>query len=139
MLSCAHHKALIGFDFGLKRIGVATANTTSMIATPLTILRAHSGVPDWIAVSRIIDEWTPDLLVIGLPVNMDGSDGELSSRAKKFARRLSARFNKRTVMIDERLTSHEAKKIRPDENIDDLAATFILETWLNAPSSASDP
>jgi putative Holliday junction resolvase len=139
MLNFAHHKALIGFDFGLKRIGVATANTTTMIATPLTIVRAHSGVPDWIAVSRIIDEWTPDLLVIGLPVNMDGSDGELSSRAKKFARRLSARFNKRTVMIDERLTSHEAKKIRPDENIDDLAATFILETWLNAPSSASDP
>jgi putative Holliday junction resolvase len=139
MLNFAHHKALIGFDFGLKRIGVATANTTTMIATPLTILRAHSGVPDWIAVSRIIDEWTPDLLVIGLPVNMDGSDGELSSRAKKFARRLSARFNKRTVMIDERLTSHEAKKIRPDEQIDDLAATFILETWLNAPSSASAP
>jgi putative Holliday junction resolvase len=139
MLNFAHHKALIGFDFGLKSIGVATANTTTMIATPLTILRAHSGVPDWIAVSRIIDEWTPDLFVIGLPVNMDGSDGELSSRAKKFARRLSARFNKRTVMIDERLTSHEAKKIRPDENIDDLAATFILETWLNAPSSASDP
>ena len=139
MLEYAHHKALIGFDFGLKRIGVATANTTTMIATPLTILRAHSGVPDWIAVSRIIDEWTPDLLVIGLPVNMDGSDGELSSRAKKFARRLSARFNKRTVMIDERLTSHEAKKIRPHKKIDDLAATFILETWLNAPSSASDP
>ena len=139
MLNFAYHKALIGFDFGLKRIGVATANTTTMIATPLTILRAHNGVPDWITVSRIIDEWTPDLLVIGLPVNMDGSDGELSSRAKKFARRLSARFNKRTVMIDERLTSHEAKKIRPDENIDDLAATFILETWLNAPSSASAP
>ena len=139
MLSCAHYKALIGFDFGLKRIGVATANTATMIATPLTILRAHSGVHDWIAVSRIIDEWTPDLLVIGLPVNMDGSDGELSSRAKKFARRLSARFDKRTVMIDERLTSHEAKKIRPHEKIDDLAATFILETWLNAPSSASDP
>ena len=139
MLSYAHHKALIGFDFGLKRIGVATANTTTMIATPLTILRAHNGVPDWITVSRIIDEWTPDLLVIGLPVNMDGSDGELSSRAKKFARRLSARFNKRTVMIDERLTSHEAEKIRPHKKIDDLAATFILETWLNAPSSASDP
>ena len=139
MLNFAHHKALIGFDFGLNRMGVATANTTTMIATPLTILRAHSGVPNWVAVSRLIDEWTPDLLVIGLPVNMDGSDGELSSRAKKFARRLSARFNKRTVMIDERLTSHEAKKIRPDENIDDLAATFILETWLNAPSSASDP
>ena len=139
MLKYAHHKALIGFDFGLKRIGVATANTTTMIATPLTILRAHNGVPDWITVSRIIDEWTPDLLVIGLPVNMDGSDGELSTRAKKFARRLSARFNKRTVMIDERLTSHEAKKIRPDEQIDDLAATFILETWLNAPSSASAP
>ena len=139
MLSCAHYKALIGFDFGLKRIGVATANTATMIATPLTILRAHNGVPDWITVSRIIDEWTPDLLVIGLPLNMDGSDGELSSRAKKFARRLSARFNKRTVMIDERLTSHEAKKIRPDEQIDDLAATFILETWLNAPSSGSAP
>jgi putative Holliday junction resolvase len=139
MLKYAHHKALIGFDFGLKRIGVATANTITRIATPLTILRATNGVPDWVAVSRIIDEWTPDLIVIGLPVNMDDSDSELSSRAKKFARRLSARFNKRTVMIDERLTSHEAKKIRPDENIDDLAATFILETWLNAPSSASDP
>ena len=139
MLKYAHHKALIGFDFGLKRIGVATANTITKIATPLTILRANNGVPDWVAVSRIIDEWTPDLLVIGLPVNMDDSDGELSSRAKKFARRLSTRFHKRTVMIDERLTSIEAKRIRPGEKIDDLAATFILETWLNAPSSASDP
>tara|TARA_B100000886_G_scaffold40331_1_gene24942 strand:+ start:689 stop:1108 length:420 start_codon:yes stop_codon:yes gene_type:complete len=139
MLKYAHHKALIGFDFGLKRIGVATANTITRIATPLTILRANNGVPDWVAVSRIIDEWTPDLLVIGLPVNMDDSDGELSCRAKKFARRLSTRFHKRTVMIDERLTSCEAKRIRPGEKIDDLAATFILETWLNAPSSASDP
>jgi putative Holliday junction resolvase len=135
----ANHKALIGFDFGLKRIGVATANTITKVATPLTILSANNGVPDWIAVSRIIDEWTPDLIVIGLPVNMDDSDGELSSRAKKFARRLSARFHKRAVMIDERLTSCEAKKIRPGEKIDDLAATFILETWLNSPSSASDP
>ena len=56
MLKYAHHKALIGFDFGLKRIGVATANTITRIATPLTILRATNGVPDWVAVSRIIDE-----------------------------------------------------------------------------------
>ena len=139
MLRHANYQALIGFDFGLKRIGVATANTTTKIATPLTILHAHNGVPDWITVSRIIDEWDPDLLVVGLPVNMDDSDGELSSRAKKFARRLAARFNKRAVMIDERLTSYEATKIRPHAKIDDLAATFILETWLNTPSSASQP
>ncbi|MAJ80764.1 MAG: Holliday junction resolvase RuvX [Porticoccaceae bacterium] len=135
----ARCQALIGFDFGLKRIGVATANITAKIATPLTILNANNGVPDWCAVSRIIDEWSPDLLVVGLPLNMDDSDGKLSGRAKKFARQLSARFNKRAVMVDERLSSHEATKFRPGGELDDLAAAFILETWLNAPSSASNP
>ncbi|MAH73354.1 MAG: Holliday junction resolvase RuvX [Cellvibrionales bacterium TMED49] len=139
MLRHASYQALIGFDFGLKRIGVATANTTTRIATPLTILHAQNGVPNWTDISLIIDEWSPDLFVIGLPLNMDDSDGRLCSRAKKFARRVSARFNKRAVMVDERLSSHEATKIRPSGKIDDLAATFILETWLNAPSSASNP
>ncbi|PLW70975.1 Holliday junction resolvase RuvX [Pseudohalioglobus lutimaris] len=129
----------MAFDFGLRQIGVATGNTLLGTTQTLPILRAREGIPDWEAVDRLVAEWLPDLLVVGEPLNMDGSSSELSARANKFARRLHGRLGLKVEMVDERLSSFEAKQIsrqqghRGDYNrdpIDSLAAELILQTWL---------
>jgi putative Holliday junction resolvase len=106
---------------------------------PLPILRAREGIPDWQAVDGLIDEWRPDLLVVGDPLNMDGSAGELCERARKFGRRLHGRLGLPVTMTDERLSSFEAKQNRRERGhrgdfveqpVDSYAAELILQTWL---------
>lgn len=129
----------MAFDFGLRQIGVAVGNAELTTTQPLSILRARDGVPDWSAVGRLIEEWQPDLLVVGDPLNMDGTASELGARAGKFARRLEGRFNLPVAMVDERLSSFEAKQNSREQGhrgdyqkqpIDSLAAELILRTWL---------
>ena len=127
----------LAFDFGAKQIGVAVGQTLTKSATPLTVLRARDGQPNWDDIEKLISEWRPGLLLVGLPLNMDSSESELSVRARKFARRLHGRFGLDTLMVDERLTTREAKSrsgIREsyhDDPIDNVAAQIILESWLN--------
>ncbi len=99
-------------------------------------------MPDWQAVSQLIAEWRPDLLVVGDPINMDGSDSELSARARKFARRLHGRFNLPVAMVDERLSSFEAKQLSRERGhrgdyrrhpVDSDAAELVLRSWLDNP------
>ena len=104
-------KSLLGFDYGLKQIGVANGQTLTCSANGLTILKAVDGIPDWSQVEKLLNEWKPDLVVVGLPLNMDDSESELSGRARKFARRLHGRFAVEVEMVDERLTSREAKTL----------------------------
>lgn len=132
-------RTVIAFDFGLSQIGVATGNCLLGTTAPLPILKAKEGSPDWRLVEKLVAEWRPDLLVVGDPLNMDGSASQLSARAAKFARRLQGRLGLEVVMVDERLSSFEAKyesrerghrgdfKHKP---IDSLAAELILKTWL---------
>lgn len=129
----------MAFDYGLRQIGVATGNCVLDTSQPLTVLNARDGVPDWDALATLVKEWQPDVLVVGLPLNMDGSGSELSRRAEKFARRLHGRLGLPVEMADERLSSFEAKsqqrelghrgnyKARP---VDAEAAALILATWL---------
>lgn len=131
---------LLCFDFGLNSIGIATGQTALGIATPLPEMKAKEGSPDWTALGDLIAEWSAKRLLIGLPLNMDGSESELSARARKFANRLNGRFNIPIEMVDERLTSHSAKeemgslghkgdyKKKP---IDSVAACLILEQYFN--------
>ena len=139
------HKRLLGFDFGLKQIGVASGQTLTSSATGLTILKAVDGIPKWDQVEKILKEWQPDLVVVGLPLNMDDSESDLSNRARKFARRLQGRFAVEVEMVDERLTSREAKSIGRDQGtqdltkIDHIAASLILQSWLDAPSIGCAP
>jgi putative Holliday junction resolvase len=95
-------------------------------------------VPDWTAIQNLIDQWQPDLLLIGLPLNMDGTESEMAARAKKFSRRLEGRFQLPCVMMDERLSSFEAKSLVTEdgswrdygkEPVDSIAAKLILESW----------
>lgn len=144
---------LLGFDYGLKRIGVAVGQELTSTATALTTIRATDGKPDWPAITRLIEQWQPDELVVGLPLNMDGTFHELSYKAQRFGNQLHGRYNLRTHFVDERLSSLEAehalkngaqatkprgsrhsgrKKSRKLHmaDIDRMAAKVILESWL---------
>lgn len=137
---------MLAFDFGLRQIGVAIGNRDTGTSQPLTTLKARDGVPDWQVIGRLIDEWQPDCLLVGLPLNMDGSTSELSRLAQKFGRRLAARFQRMVDFEDERLSSFEAKQQlhslghRGDyraEPADSLAAKLILDTWLSRHSDSA--
>lgn len=132
-------RLLLGFDYGTKQIGVAVGQVITGQARELCVLKAQNGVPDWQKVESLIKEWQPDAIVVGLPLNMDGSKSEMSDRAEKFARRLNGRFNLPVHTHDERLTTFEAKGERlaqgqrggyRENPVDALAAALLLEGWL---------
>ena len=141
------HKALLAFDFGLKQIGVAYGQTLTKTSKALRIIKATDGIPDWNQVQQLHDEWKPNLLVVGLPLNMDDSESELSQLSRKFARRLKEQLKVEVIMMDERLTSREIKNSLIEEanlsrgrrktidasKIDHLAAALILQNWLDNP------
>jgi putative Holliday junction resolvase len=124
---------VVGFDFGSLWIGVAVGQTLTRQATPLTTLKAN----DWESIKRLLDEWKPQRLVVGLPLSMTGEDQEMTASAKRFGRRLEGRFGISTVMVDERLTTREAYQIaiaqqrkKSKQEIDSMSAALITETWL---------
>lgn len=132
-------RLLLGFDYGSKQIGVAVGQAVTGQARELCVLKAQNGVPDWQKVEALIREWQPDAIVVGLPLNMDGTASEMSARAEKFARRLNGRFNLPVHTHDERLTTYEAKGQRLQQGqtggyrerpVDALAAALLLEGWL---------
>lgn len=133
------------FDFGVKRFGVAKGNTLLKNASELPPIKAIDGIPDWQVIEKLVSEWHPDGFVVGLPLNMDGSESEMSLRAKKFGKRLKGRFNKQVEMMDERLSSFEAKQAVKeksgryvdfgDHSVDGAAACLILESWFASLSS----
>lgn len=130
---------LIAFDYGLKNIGVASGQTLLGTATPHAPLKARDGIPDWKQLGALLAEWRPELVLVGLPLNMDGTESELSTRARKFANRLAGRFGVKVELVDERLSSFEAKgevmarggsRDYGKNPVDSIAARIILETYL---------
>lgn len=138
------HRRAMAFDYGTRQIGVAVGQTLTGNAEPLTNLRARDGVPDWDQLARLIREWEPNVLVVGLPLNMDGSASDMSERAARFARRLNGRFLLPVETVDERLSTFEAKQHLKDQGrtpssyrddpVDSLAAALLLQTWLSSQS-----
>jgi len=131
-------RLILAFDFGTRRIGVAVGNELLHSARELTPLPARDGIPDWNVVTRLIEEWQPDLFVVGLPLNMDGTESLMSTRARKFGNRLHGRYGKPCEMVDERGSTQEAKRIAHtaghrgnyrEESVDGIAAVLILEGW----------
>lgn len=138
-----HPENLVALDFGLRRIGVATGTCITGTASALTTLSAHDGKPDWSALDNILQEWQPDLLVLGLPLNTDGSESEMTARVRKFAVELESRYQKQVSFVDERYTSAEAEALLKEErrkgtrtrkinkaDVDAKAAQLIAESWL---------
>jgi putative Holliday junction resolvase len=128
---------ILAFDYGTQHIGVAIGQSVTRTASPLAAIAAKDGVPNWDSVGAIIAEWKPDQLLVGLPLNMDGSASAMSQRAEKFARRLHGRFNLPVLTWDERLSSFEARgellargeRNFRDGGVDSLSARLILESW----------
>ncbi|MFE8070184.1 Holliday junction resolvase RuvX [Marinobacteraceae bacterium S3BR75-40.1] len=128
----------MAFDFGVRWIGVAAGQTLTGTGSPVARLNARDGIPDWEEIGGLLKEWRPSRLVVGLPLNMDGSESDMATRARKFAKRLHGRYHLPVDLVDERLTSHEAKQQARDAGhggdfgtagIDDRAAVLILESW----------
>lgn len=142
-----HHTAL-GFDYGTKRIGVAVGQTLTATATPLTTISHVHGQPAWEPIARLIEEWQPEVLVVGMPLNMDGTEHAMTLAARNFAEQLRTRYRLPVHLIDERLSSVEAehtvasagRRVHPrsksaKEAVDKIAAQIILQNWLASPDS----
>ncbi|MBU3599675.1 Holliday junction resolvase RuvX [Polynucleobacter sp. 30F-ANTBAC] len=119
-------KTILSFDFGEKRIGVAVGNTITKTAEALKIIQEKNQDEKFKAIERLIQEWQPQLLVVGLPTHPDGAEHEMTQKAKRFGNQLHGRFQKEVVWVDERYTSVSVK----DGN-DALAAQLILQQYLD--------
>jgi putative Holliday junction resolvase len=133
------HRVLLGFDFGMKRIGVAVGQTVTESAKPLATLQANEGKPQWDELNKLIKKWEPDAFIVGIPLNMDGSEQPLTQSARHFASELQARFNLPVYEMDERLSSKDARerlfaqggyKALQNGQVDRVAAQLILQNWL---------
>lgn len=136
----------LGFDFGLKKIGIAVGQSITKTAAPLDIIPANNGLPNKTQLEKIIKNWKPKILVVGMPYQEDGSSQEMSVLAEKFAYYLTenfqAQYNLTIVTIDERYSSIEAKRkfielrkqnlVKKGAQLDDIAACIILERWLQS-------
>ena len=106
-MPAAHY--LLAFDYGLKWIGCAVGQSLTGSASPLPALRAKDGTPRWEEIEALIKDWQPQQVLVGLPLNMDGSESEMCTRARKFGNRIHGRFGVAVSFADERLSSFEAK------------------------------
>ncbi|PPI87837.1 Holliday junction resolvase RuvX [Candidatus Pantoea edessiphila] len=134
-------KIILGFDFGSNNIGVAIGQLVTGTAHPIDTIRVKNGIPNWLQIEKLIKEWQPSLLVVGLPLNMDGTDQCFTDCARKFANYLCDRFNIQICMQDERLSTKEARSelfryggyrnlVR--SSIDSKSAAIILQDWITA-------
>jgi len=130
---------LFGFDFGTKRIGVAIGQLLTKTARPLVTLSAKDGVPCWEKLSRLVKQWQPQAFVVGIPLNMDGSEQALTHAARRFVLLLEERYQLPVYEVDERLTTVDARERLFEEGgfkalqggkVDAVAAQLILQTWM---------
>jgi len=134
---------IMAFDFGTQKMGMAVGQSLIESANPLPLFPMKDGIPNWDELLKIVKSHQPGLFLVGLPLNMDDSESELSTRARKFARRLRHQTNIETLMVDERLTTREAR----DEldhyqaqgrgkklSADSIAAALLIESWYRHPA-----
>jgi putative Holliday junction resolvase len=126
----------LGFDFGLKRIGVAVGQRITQTASPLETLNANNGIPDWKDVKRLVKDWHPEALVVGVPLNMDDSESHITVKTREFIVLMAEQVKLPIYTVDERLTTKAVgyelerlgkKNLKKD---DALAACVILESYL---------
>ena len=145
--AASHEATVLAFDFGTRRIGVAVGNTLLRVARPLTTIAAEATAARFAAVAALIDEWQPNVLVVGVPVHADGVPHEMTARAERFARQLEGRFALQVARVDERYTTEDAEATLAAAGIraagrkaarDEVAAQLILQSWFDEPAR-NDP
>lgn len=129
---------MLGFDYGRARIGVAVGQEVTGTARPLAIVPALRQRPDWDAITRLLAQWRPALLIVGVPTHADGTTNDVTRAAQRFSRQLHGRYHLPVALIDERLSSHaaaarqhEAPRGRRSGELDAWAAALILESWFH--------
>lgn len=140
------NQTILAFDFGTKSIGCAIGQTITQTARMLTSFKAKDGIPDWPQIEKILEEWQPNLIIVGLPLNIDGTEQPLTQLARKFANRIHGRFGFQVILHDERLTTVEAKasifekkgyRGLDKSKIDATAAAIILTSWFENHSTTA--
>ncbi len=122
-------QTLLAFDFGTRRVGVACGNTLMRQAQPLRSIAAE-GDARFVQIKKLIAEWQPDALVVGVPFHPDGAAHEVTEQARRFARQLHGRFQLKVHEVDERYSSVEADRDDPDD-LDAASAAVILQQFFN--------
>ncbi len=143
-------KIVLAFDFGLRRIGVACGDSVSRSASALDTVSAGPNGPRWELIASMMREWQPDMAVVGLPYNVDGSDSDMTGAARRFAAELARRYALEVVMVDERYSSLEAearlqtareaglrRRRVAKSDVDAAAACVILERWFTEKAGSS--
>ncbi len=134
-------RTVLGFDFGLKRIGLATGQTITGTASPLVTLPAVNQSPDWAGIETHIRQWNPDALIVGIPYLLDGGESDITRAARNFSRALEKRFKLPVYTVDESLSSYEAEQhLKQDikiakhnkHEVDKMAAAIIVQSWLDS-------
>ncbi|MBD2811382.1 Holliday junction resolvase RuvX [Xenorhabdus sp. Vera] len=132
------NRTIIAFDFGTSSIGAAIGQEVTGTARALSAFKANEGSPNWQLIEKLLKEWLPDLVIVGLPLNMDGTEQPVTAQARKFANRLHGRFGVQVELHDERLTTVEARSHLFDHGgykalnkgkVDAASAVIILESW----------
>lgn len=140
-----HPQSIVAFDYGTKRIGVAVGQTVSGTASPVATVRSRAGTPDWNAIRAIVESFAPEALVVGIPIEVNEDEDiptehPLTGPVMRFADQLHGLFGLPVHIVDERLSTYEARSRAPgDGQIDAVAAQVILETWLHASALPGAP
>ena len=125
---------IVAFDYGTKKIGVAVGQTETCTSSPLQIIYNDHDKTNWNEISILIDEWNPELILVGKPLNMDGTESEIMNKVDKFLTKLKKISNAQCEYIDERLTTFEAREILGEnkvEKVDAHAAKILIDSWLS--------
>ena len=123
---------IVAFDFGTKKIGVAVGQTATYTYSPLQVILNKDDKVNWNEINKLLNEWKPELIIVGKPLNMDGTDSEIMKQVERFYQKLKKIYDTNFEYIDERLTTFEARQILEDTNINNVdanAAKILIDNW----------
>ena len=125
---------IVAFDFGEKKIGVAVGQTSTYTSSPLQVIFNNHDKVNWNEISILLEEWRPELILIGKPLNMDGTDSEIMKKVDIFYKKLKSLYDAKFEYVDERLTTFEARDILKENNVETVdanAAKILIDNWFN--------
>ena len=125
---------IVAFDFGEKKIGVAVGQTSTYTSSPLQVIFNNHDKVNWYEISILLEEWRPELILIGKPLNMDGTDSEIMKKVDIFYKKMKSLYDAKFEYVDERLTTFEARDILKENNVETVdanAAKILIDNWFN--------
>lgn len=125
---------IVAFDFGEKKIGVAVGQTSTYTSSPLQVIFNNHDKVNWNEISILLEEWRPELILVGKPLNMDGTDSDMMKKVDTFYKKLESLYDAKFEYVDERLTTFEARDILKENNVETVdanAAKILIDNWFN--------